>query len=510
MEVVENSARRECYACKKWGHFAYECYNNKGKQKKKDESQMHKVIVMIRILDHVLLMVTISDCAKFDLWYLDIRCSNHMTKNKGTITAKGMRKVLIHRRDGHQSFIIDVLYMPQMKTNLLSLDQLLEKGHVMNMEHNMMKVYNSKRKLILKTPLSKSKAFKIGIQSGESRCLVAVVEDQNWVWHLRFWNLNFKSLSLLKKKLVVHGFPSINPLKELCEGCLISKLTKSSFKSNVSATKALLQIVYSDVCGPMELEVMVYLIKRKGEAFVVFKRFKVMMKKQCGQSIKILRTDGGGEYTSHDFHSYCDKGGIIHEVFVPYTHQHNGKAERRNRTLMNMAQYMPKDKNMPKQFGGNLSLIKNLNDVTPKEVWSGRKSAISHFQVFGSLCFEHLPDERRKKFDDKGQPMIFLGKKLVLSKDVVVDERKGWRWETITENGKVTISIQLNMQSENCVEIVQVQPCRPQRTRQPPERFGDYTSIPDFKLTEERDMMHLTLLVETELVPFEQAIREPE
>ncbi|RDX74739.1 hypothetical protein CR513_45469, partial [Mucuna pruriens] len=242
----------------------------------------------------------------------------------------------------------------------------------------------------------------------------------------------------------------------------------------------------------------VYLIKRKGEAFEVFKRFKAMVEKQCGCFIKVLKTDGGGEYTSHDFHFYCDKEGIIHEVIAPYTPQHNGKTERMNRTFMNMARCMLKDKNMPKQFWGeaistvayilNRSPTKSLNNVTPEEEEN----------------LKHVPDERRKKLDDKGQPMIFLvydstrayklynltSKKVVLSKDVAVDESKGWRWETTTKNGKV-------------------QPYRPQRTREPPERFGDYTSIPDFEVTEKRDMMHLALLVEMELVSFEQAIREP-
>ncbi|RDX82517.1 hypothetical protein CR513_36690, partial [Mucuna pruriens] len=153
-----------------------------------------------------------------------------------------------------------------MKTNLLSIDQLLEKGYVMNMKHNMMKV----------------------------NCLTVVVVDQNWFWHIRFGHLNFRSLSLLKKKGMVHGLPSIEPLKELCEGCL-SKQTRSSFKSNIPATKALLEVVYLDMCGPLESaslggnyyfisfvgdfsrKLWVYLIKRKGKAFEVFKRFKAMV-----------------------------------------------------------------------------------------------------------------------------------------------------------------------------------------------------------------------------------------
>ncbi|RDX94667.1 hypothetical protein CR513_22924, partial [Mucuna pruriens] len=80
---MENSARRECYACQKWGHLAYECYRNKGKQMKEDEAQMAQGDSDDSDSNHVLLKMTTSDCAKYDFWYLDTRCSNHMTRNKG-------------------------------------------------------------------------------------------------------------------------------------------------------------------------------------------------------------------------------------------------------------------------------------------------------------------------------------------------------------------------------------------------------------------------------------------
>ena len=55
-----------------------------------------------------------------------------------------------------------------------------------------------------------------------------------------------------------------------------------------------------------------------------------MAEKQSGQALKVLRTDGGGEFTSKAFNTYCEQHGIIHEVTTPYTPQHNGLAERRN------------------------------------------------------------------------------------------------------------------------------------------------------------------------------------
>jgi len=48
---------------------------------------------------------------------------------------------------------------------------------------------------------------------------------------------------------------------------------------------------------------------------------------------------------SNDFRSYCEREGI-----TSYTPQHNSKAEKRNRTLVNMAKCMLKGRNMPKLF----------------------------------------------------------------------------------------------------------------------------------------------------------------
>ena len=86
-----------------------------------------------------------------NLWYLDTGCSNHMTGHRewfvniddkvkskikfadnSSVTVECIRKVMIQRKDGQHSFINDVLYVPNMKNNLLSLGQLLEKGYSMH------------------------------------------------------------------------------------------------------------------------------------------------------------------------------------------------------------------------------------------------------------------------------------------------------------------------------------------------------------------------------------------
>jgi len=85
-------------------------------------------------------------------------------------------------------------------------------------------------------------------------------------------------------------------------------------------------------------------LSKKNEVFNIFKKFKSLSEKQSDKVIKVLRTDGGDEYNSHEFQVFCDEDGIIHEVTSPYTSQHNGVAERRNRTIPNMVRSRMKGK----------------------------------------------------------------------------------------------------------------------------------------------------------------------
>ena len=50
---------------------------------------------------------------------------------------------------------------------------------------------------------------------------------------------------------------------------------------------------------------------------------------QIGKKVKIIRTDGGGEYLG-DLIPFLESLGIVHETTAPYTVQSNGRAERIN------------------------------------------------------------------------------------------------------------------------------------------------------------------------------------
>ena len=77
------------------------------------------------------------------------------------------------------------------------------------MEDSQIKMFDSDRRLILKAYLSRNRTFKIGIQIVKFQCLAASISDESWMWHHRFGHLNFRSLSELKSKKMVHGLAQI-------------------------------------------------------------------------------------------------------------------------------------------------------------------------------------------------------------------------------------------------------------------------------------------------------------
>ena len=52
-------------------------------------------------------------------------------------------------------------------------------------------------------------------------------------------------------------------------------------------------------------------MKYKSEAFEKFKEFRQEVEKQLGKSIKVLRSDRGGEYLSLEFQGYLRDNGIV-------------------------------------------------------------------------------------------------------------------------------------------------------------------------------------------------------
>nr|GFB25363.1 hypothetical protein [Tanacetum cinerariifolium] len=70
----------------------------------------------------------------------------------------------------------------------------------------------------------------------------------------------------------------------------------------------------------------------------------------CGPLRHVSRQDQGGEYISQEFKYYLKACGIVQQLTLPYTPQHNRVLERRNRTLLDMVRSMMNLTTLPLSF----------------------------------------------------------------------------------------------------------------------------------------------------------------
>ena len=94
-------------------------------------------------------------------------------------------------------------------------------------------------------------------------------------------------------------------------------------------------------------------------------------------TIKVLRSDQGGDYKSNEFNEYCQKEGIKRAFTTSYTQQ-NGFSERKNRILVGAILAMLSHAQLPKVYRGEAFLTTNyLQNMSPTKTMSQIKLFLS-------------------------------------------------------------------------------------------------------------------------------------
>ncbi|KAL0360218.1 UNVERIFIED_CONTAM: Copia protein [Sesamum radiatum] len=379
----------ECYRCHQFGHYKSECRTNLSKEygEKSNfaETAGEEVCLMTQCQG--------KESSK-SVWYLDTACSNHMSGDKSAfsnldeayhdkvklgdesrISIMGKGEVTILNKDNTNETIFNVFFVPDLKTNLLSVGQLLENGYELSFKGGACEIRDSKSVLIAEATRTENRMFPLYLNITSHKCFSVRMNDDVWLWHFRYGHLNFGGLRTLQQKNMVIGLPKITPPIEVCEECMISKQHRNKFPKGKSwRAKGILDLVHSDICGPIKpisnggksylitftddfsRKTWVYFLQEKSEAFLAFKSFKARVENESERSIKVLRTDRGGEYCSNEFETYCDNHGIRRELTTAYTPQQNGVAERKNRTIFNMVRSLLARGRVPKTFGQKQSI----------------------------------------------------------------------------------------------------------------------------------------------------------
>ncbi|KAI5348232.1 hypothetical protein L3X38_001119 [Prunus dulcis] len=401
------------------------------------------------------------------------------------ISIAGMGTLVLDTSSGTK-YIREVMYLPGLKENLLSVGQMDEHGYHLVFGSSMCSIYDgsSLENLIMKVEMRKIRCYPLSLLSNDYVALRAGISNSTWIWHKRMGHLHLKGLHQLKEKEMVHGLPYLEDVNEVCGGCQLGKKHREWFpKDQAWRASTPLKLIHMDLCGLMQNEslasnkyfmlliddftrmIWVYFLRYKSGALNCFRKFKSMVELQSDYKVKCVRSDRGGEFTSSEFNKLCEDARIQRQFSMAYTPQQNGVVERKNRTVVEMAKAMLHEKELPYYLWAeavhtavyilNRCPTKALRNMTPFEAYSTRKPGVAHLKVFGSVCFVHKPEESRQKVDAKSTRGVFVGyatcekvyrvfdpvpRKLLLSKDVVFDEGAIWNWKEATENPVVMVN----------------------------------------------------------------------
>jgi hypothetical protein len=348
----------------------------------------------------------------------------------------------------------NVLYVPRLGANLLSVKSILSKGHVIVFRDKCAEIYSSGNKLITKAEqsgrmfvvktcvrkhLHRENSYKINEELGchDHECM-SQDESRKSLWHRRLGHINEKYLDRLKHDEMVRGLQFEKNTLSRCEPCILGKMIeKSHNRIKDEYTKAPLELIHMDLCGPMQVHslgnskyvmvmvdsysrrVFVEILHSKDEAFDCFVRFKNQKEIEIGSKIKTIRTDNGKEFINEKFFTICKNEGIKHQKTVPDNPQSNGVVERMNRNLMDKARTMLIAAELPLEFWAeavstaayliNCAPTKDGGMQTPREKWNGKCPTVAHLKVFGCVAYYKIAQRLRQKLDPKAKKGIFVG-----------------------------------------------------------------------------------------------------
>jgi hypothetical protein len=433
----------QCYNCGKMGHYKNECRSKKKSSEDKDESY---------VAFHA---GSSQECKEGSMWVIDSGASNHMCSDKtmfselrkpateryvsvakaGTklkILGIGTVNIKLEVDDQViQAKLEDTLLVEDLARNLFSVSAVTKRGMKVEIGQDGCKIKKQGKTVALGRQIG-SLVYLNVVQEASGH----LAKEDASLWHRRFGHASSSTLKIMQRNGMIDKKIQIPEQDVVCETCALAKQTRETFKKEPSS-KDHSGIVCSDVMGPItpvsvsgnryvvtfihmgSRLVQVYPMKTKDEVPRKFKEYCEYVKTNTKLVIKTLRSDNGGEYKSKAMTQLCKTMKVKQEFTIPYNPEQNGMAERMNRTLTEMVRCMLQDSKMDKKYWAEAIItaahIRNSvinasdSEATPFELATGVKPDYQALRVFGSVCYSHIPKQKRSKLDNTSKKCRMLG-----------------------------------------------------------------------------------------------------
>ena len=350
---------------------------------------------------------------------------------------KGLGKVAIT----NDLSIENVMLVESLHYNLLSVRQLACFGYDTLFSVDYVKVFRRDNLNVVFVGHVEGDLYVVDFSKEEtqlSTCLMAKA-DVGWLWHRRLAHVGMRNLNKLLKGDHIIGLTNVTFEKDrVCSACIAGKQhgAKHPAKSIISTTRPL-ELLHMDLFGPSSYNSLggkkyglvivddysrytwVFFLRSKDETQETFITFAKQVQRQRKEDILMIRSDNGSEFKNYTLQDFVEGEGIVHQFSAPYTPQQNGVAERKNRTLIEMARTMLDEYKSPFNFwaeavntachASNRLFLRKVLNKTPYELLTKTKPNIKYFRVFGCKCFVLNKSTRLSKFEPKTIEGIFVG-----------------------------------------------------------------------------------------------------
>lgn len=491
----QNKTKYKCHGCGETGHFRADCPKiHKGQHSKNTHSRQANIAAEVTseeddTQDHrYCFSAYIGKKSEDSVWCLDSGASEHLVSNdkflknvknlKSPVKIKSAKSgaMLISSKVGEihvkslveneliDIVITDVLYVPGLETNLLSVRKLEINGFTVIFKDG--KGAIMKRNKVIAVADRKSKLYELNFQLDFESANFCKVEKSTELWHKRLGHISNSGLRKLKD--IVDGIDiDVKPeSSQVCEHCIEGKQTKLPHNQKRVRAKRPLQLIHSDLFGPVSPNsydekryiltfiddfthfTVVYALSSKSEVFRYFKMYEAMAVAHFNLKISRFRCDNGREYISKEIKDYFENRGIQFEFTIRHTPQQNGVAERMNRTIVEKARCMLLNAQMNKCFWTEAVLAavylinrcptESLKNKVPAELWYGERPNLKKLKTFGCIAYLHLPKALvGGKFNSRTKKCVMVGycvngyrlwspeeRKIFFGRDVIFDEGK--------------------------------------------------------------------------------------
>ncbi|UYV70112.1 hypothetical protein LAZ67_7001835 [Cordylochernes scorpioides] len=363
-------------------------------------------------------------------WILDSGATSHMSKDINLmddiqddsrkitlpddrfIKSKGIGTVEIYQDDNHLLTLKEVLYVPELNNNLISVSKITEHEKQIIFDENGARIIDNNGSSII-TAKREDNIYTIdacaNIKLEEN---VFKTQENNWkIWHKRLAHIceNYMNMMLKDSMKEIDSKQSTKPL-DLIHMDLIGPFQHESIGR---------AIYVLNIVDDFSRKIFPKFLKSKSETFAKLKEFIELIENIKGTKIKRIRSDNGGEFTNRQLSSYLIEKGIEHQFTTFYSPSQNGIVERANRSLIEGTRALLIKSQLPPKFWAEAmntySYIKNRtphkrNDkTTPEELFTGKKPTIKHLKVFGCRAEYWIPKFKRYKFEKITKSGIFVG-----------------------------------------------------------------------------------------------------